>query len=194
MALTGTEVRVAGTGNVYIAPKGTALPTDAGTALPAAWVDAGYITEDGVTFTMGRETEDLNAWQGSKIRVLTTGEPVSVEFALMQSNAKNLPFILGGGTVTGTAGEFKYTPPATGVNEERAMVVQFVDGTVTYRYCFPRVMVEGDISFSLTRSGAVEYPVTWGVLDANPTYEIFTNDPAFNPAAAPAAAGGTKTI
>jgi len=179
MALDGTEVRVAGTGNVYLAPAGTALPTDVGTALTADWVDAGYITEDGVTFTLGRETEDLNAWQGSKIRVLTTGEPKTIEFSLMQSNKENLPFILGGGAITGTAGEYKYTPPAAGVNTERAMVVEFTDGAVSYRYCFPRVQLEGDVSFSLTRTGALEYPSTWGVLDASPAYLILTNDPAF---------------
>ena len=179
MALDGTEVRVAGTGNVYFAPTGSTLPTDIATALDAAFIDAGYISEDGVTFTLGRETEDLNAWQGSKVRVLTTGEPKTIEFTLMQSNKENIPFILGGGTISGAASEYKYTPPAKGTNTERAMVVEFTDGAVTYRYVFPRVQLEGEVSFSLTANGAVEYPTTWGVLDATPAYEILTNDDAW---------------
>ena len=179
MALDGTEVRVAGTGNVYFAPTGSTLPTDVATALDAAFIDAGYISEDGVSFTLGRETEDLNAWQGSKIRVITTSEPKSVEFTLMQSNKENIPFILGGGTISGTGGEFKYEPPTKGTNTERAMVVEFVDGTVTYRYVFPRVQLEGEVAFSLTANGAVEYPTTWGVLDSSPVYEILTDDPAW---------------
>ena len=179
MALDGTQVRVAGTGNVYFAPTGSTLPTDTATALDAAFVDGGYISEDGVSFTLGRETEDLNAWQGSKIRVITTAEPKSVEFTLMQSNKENLPFILGGGTVGGTGGEYSYTPPAKGVNEERAMVVEFADSSITYRYVFPRVQLEGETSFSLTSSGAVEYPTTWGVLDNDPVYMIYTDDPAW---------------
>ena len=180
MALSGTEVRVAGTGNVYIAPRGTTLPTDTATSLPAAWVDAGYISEDGVKFTLGRETTDLNAWQGSRVRVLTTGEPKSVEFTLMQTNKANLPFVLGGGTIA-TAGtnEHSYTPPASGTNEERAMVVEYADGAVKYRYVFSRVQIEGEVAFSLTKSGAVEYPLTWSVLDAKPAFLIFTDDPAF---------------
>lgn len=179
MALDGTEVRVAGTGNVYIAPTGSTLPTDTATALDAAFVDAGYITEDGVTFTLGRETEDLNAWQGSKVRVITTAEPKSVEFTLMQSNKETLPFVLGGGTVAGAAGEYTYTPPAKGTNTERAMVVEFSDGATVYRYVFPRVQLEGEVSFSLTANGAVEYPTTWGVLDNDPVYMIYTNDGAW---------------
>jgi hypothetical protein len=178
MALDGTEVRVAGTGNVYFAPTGSTLPTDTTTALDAAFVDAGYISEDGVTFTLGRETEDLNAWQGTKVRVLTTAEPKTVEFTLMQSNKENIPFILGGGTIAGSD-PYTYTPPAKGTNTERAMVVEFVDGTVTYRYVFPRVQLEGEVSFSLTANGAVEYPTTWGVLDASPAYTIITDDPAW---------------
>lgn len=178
MALDGTEVRVAGTGNVYFAPTGSTLPTDTATALDAAFVDAGYISEDGVTFTLGRETEDLNAWQGSKVRVLTTAEPKSIEFTLMQSNKENIPFILGGGTISGTD-PYTYTPPTKGTNTERAMVVEFADGTVTYRYVFPRVQLEGEVSFSLTANGAVSYPTTWGVLDASPAYEIITDDPAW---------------
>ena len=75
MAISADEVRVAGTGHVYVAPKGTALPTTVEAALPADWTDLGYVTTDGVSFTFSRETEDLDAWQGDKIRVLSLSEP-----------------------------------------------------------------------------------------------------------------------
>jgi hypothetical protein len=41
----------------------------------------------------------------------------------------------------------------------------------------------------LTREGAVEYPVTFGVLEADPAYTIITNDPAME---APIVFGTTK--
>ena len=178
MALDGTEVRVAGTGHVYVAPTGTTLPTDVATPLGSAWKDLGYVSEDGVAFTFGRETEDLNAWQGEKVRVLTLREPKTIEFALMQSNKDTLVTALGGGEVTANDGEFKFTPPAAGVNTERALVVEFTDGDVTYRYVFSRVQLEGEVAFTLTRSGAVTLPITFGVLAASPAYEILTNDSA----------------
>jgi hypothetical protein len=182
MAIDGTEVRVAGAGHVYMAPKGTALPTDLVTPLPAEWVDLGYVTEDGVGFSFGRETTDLNAWQGSKVRVLTTAEPASVNFALMQTNEDVLPVVFGGGAVaesgTGTDKVYTFTPPAEGVNTERSCVIEFNDGDISYRYCMSRVQLEGNVEFTLVRTGALTYPLTFGVLAADPKFTIVSDDPA----------------
>jgi hypothetical protein len=104
----------------------------------------------------------------------------------MQSNSDVLTTAFGGGTVTGSAGEFKFTPASSGTNEERSIVIEFTDGDVTYRYIFARVQVEGEVTFTLTRSGAVTYPIKFGVLAATPAYEILTNDEAFAAPAAPA--------
>lgn len=198
MALNATAVRVAGTGKVYV---GAALAAGANpvttdiekveTALGATWTELGYVTEDGVNFSFNRETTDLNAWQGSKLRVLTTGEPKSVEFALMETSTAAMEAAFGGGTVTqvtaatGTLGSagykpavMKYLPPAKGVNTERQLVIEFTDGAITYRYYFPRVQQQGEVAFTLTKSGAVTYPTTFGVLDSTPAFEIFSNDPA----------------
>ena len=189
MAISADEVRVAGTGRVYTAPKGTALPTTVDSALPADWTDLGYVTTDGVSFTFSRETEDLAAWQGDKIRVLSLSEPKMVEFTLMQTDAAVLETAFGGGTVETNAGVTTYTPPLRGENVERSMVIEFLDDDITYRYAFGRVQQEGDVNFVLTREGAVEYPVTFGVLEATPAYTIITNDPAME---APIIFGTTK--
>ena len=178
MAISADEVRVAGTGRVYTAPKGTALPTTVDSALPAEWTDLGYVTTDGVSFTFSRDTEDLAAWQGDKIRVLSLSEPKMVEFTLMQTDAAVLETAFGGGTVVTADGVTTYTPPLRGENVERSMVIEFLDDDITYRYAFGRVQQEGDVNFVLTREGAVEYPVTFGVLEATPAYTIITNDPA----------------
>lgn len=189
MAISADEVRVAGTGRVYTAPKGTALPTTVDSALPADWTDLGYVTTDGVSFTFSRDTEDLAAWQGDKIRVLSLSEPKMVEFTLMQTDAAVLETAFGGGTIETDAGVTTYTPPLRGENVERSMVIEFMDDDITYRYAFARVQQEGDVNFVLTREGAVEYPVTFGVLEATPAYTIITNDPAME---APVIFGTTK--
>ena len=184
MALDGTQVRVAGAGHVYIGETSAAAPTDTATALAADWKDLGFVTEDGVSFTFGRETEDLNSWQQDKVRVLTLRAPKNVEFALMQSSKDVLTTAFGGGTVTTTpsAGsgpaEHKFTPPGDDVNATRSLLIEFSDGDVVYRYYFPRVQVEGEVAFTLTRSGAVTYPINFGVLAHTPAYEIFSNDTA----------------
>ena len=151
MTLNANAVRVAGTGEVYVAPTATAAPTDAATALPAAWIGLGYTSTDGVAFTMSRDTTDIDAWQGSKLRTVSNAEPTSFEFALMETDPQTFPVVFGGGTVVaGTpAGEFVYEPPAEGENEIRSAIVEFHDGDVTYRYYFPRVQVEGDVAFDV---------------------------------------------
>lgn len=178
MALDGTQVRVAGAGRVYSADTTAAAPTDSNTALATEWTDLGYVTEDGVSFTFGRETEDLNSWQADKVRVLTIRAPKSVEFALMQSNKDTLVVALGGGSITETDGEYQILPPADDVNEERSLTIEFSDGDVAWRYYFPRVQVQGEVAFTLTRSGAVTYPINMGVLAATPAYTIFSDDPS----------------
>ena len=179
MAIDASEVRVAGYGHIYIAPEGTTLPADVDTAMTADWVDLGYATTDGVTFTFSRETEDLDAWQGDKIRVLSLKEPKMAEFTLMQTDAATVTAALGGGSWADVGGLGTFTPPEMGENAVRAMVVEYEDGSdIKYRYCFARVQQEGDVTMTLNREGAVEYPMTMGVLEADPSYTILTNDPA----------------
>jgi hypothetical protein len=180
MTLTASEVRVAGAGEVFVADEGTTLPTDTSTALPVDWTGLGYVTTDGVTFTHGRETEDLDAWQGTKLRVLTLSEPVSVSFALMQSNQDVMFVAFGGGTMTVSSPVSIYTPPAAGANTVRAMVVEFQDGSLDYRFCFPRVQLQGEVSYTLTAEGALTFPLEFGILDASPDkFQIVTEDPAW---------------
>ena len=175
--LIGGEVRVAGAGHVWAAPAGTALPTDLG-ALDPAFVDMGYVTTDGVGFTFSRESDDLDAWQGDKVRVLSSREPMSLTFALMQTNGDALLLALGGGQITANGGVFTYTPVA-GTNEVRALVVDFLDEGLNYRYVIPRAQIEGDVAFTLQRSDALTYPLTFGVLANDPKYQIVSDDPAF---------------
>lgn len=165
MGLEATEVRVAGAGHVYVAPAGTALPEDL-EALPVDYVDLGYVTTDGVTFTLQRETTAIDAWQGSKIRVITTDDPVSVKFALQQSNADTFQVAFGGGEITfPSAGVAKFSPPAKGENTERVLVIDGIDGDISYRYVFARVQIEDSVEFVLSRTAATTYPIPFGVLD-----------------------------
>jgi len=179
MTLNANAVRVAGTGEVYVAPAGTAAPADSSTALAVAWKGLGYTTTDGVAFTMSRDTTDIDAWQGSKLRTVSNAEPITIEFSLLETNPTVFPVVFGGGTLVAgvPVGEMIYTPPVEGVNPVRSAVVEFLDGSVKYRYYFPRIQIEGDVSFSLTRSDAVAYSVTLGILANTPKWQMFTNDP-----------------
>jgi hypothetical protein len=178
--LDASEVRVAGSGGVFVAPEGTTLPTDVATDLPAAWINLGYISEDGATVTLSRDQEEVNAWQASDpVRVLVTNEPKTVTFELLQFEPVTIQLAFRGGEVTSAGtGEWKFTPPDAGATDIRAMVVEGIDGSITTRYVFARVQLQGDVETALVRSDAQRLPMEFGVQAAEPIWGyILSNDP-----------------
>ncbi|HOY80574.1 MAG TPA: hypothetical protein PLB92_00405 [Rhodoglobus sp.] len=59
-------------GGVFVAPLGSAAPTDARTALDAAFVDLGGVGEDGVTEQTDRNIEKKRNWGGKVVKTLQT--------------------------------------------------------------------------------------------------------------------------
>ncbi|MGC4964242.1 hypothetical protein [Gordonia sp. DT101] len=67
------------------APVGTTAPTDASTALDAAFKDLGYISEDGFTEAIERSADKKRALGGSVIRTVQTEYGATVSFVFMES-------------------------------------------------------------------------------------------------------------
>jgi len=185
------DVVVAGTGAVSVAPDGTALPADLVTPLPAEWLDVGYTSEDGVTFTFSREQEEVNAWQVSTpVRVLVTNEPITIATELLQFDKTTILLAFRGGDFAGIASPWTYTPPDAGATDVRALVVDAVDGDYAFRFCFPRVQLSEDVETTLVRSDAMRLPLTFNVLAADEKWQIISDHPGFGEAAAMQASGG----
>jgi hypothetical protein len=55
------------TGAVFIAPAGTALPTNAHMALDGAFVGMGYVSEDGLVNSVETDVEEVYAWGGDMV-------------------------------------------------------------------------------------------------------------------------------
>jgi len=186
------DVVVAGTGAVYVAPEGTALPDDLA-ALASPWTDVGFVSEDGVQFTFSREQEDVNAWQVSTpVRVLVTNEPISIAYELIQFDRLTVQLAFRGGDFTGSAAPYTYTPPDAGTSDVRALAIDAVDGDYEFRFAFPRVQLSEDVEFSLVRSDAVRLPLTFSVLAAPEKWQIVSDHPGFGAAAAAQAAAASS--
>ena len=56
------------TGAVHWAPKGTTIPTSVSEALDAAFVDLGYLSEDGVA--INQDNTSIKAWGGDDVIVI----------------------------------------------------------------------------------------------------------------------------
>lgn len=89
------------TGAVFRAPLGTALPTDASTALDAAYVELGYVSEDGVKNNNTAESDDVKAWGGAPVLNLMTGKPDTWQLKLIEAlNPNVLKTVYGDHNVT----------------------------------------------------------------------------------------------
>ena len=78
------------TGCLYYAPAGTALPTDATTALPATYTCVGYLSEDGVTNATDTDTTDINEMGGIKVLSEISGYGETWQFNMIETNEASL--------------------------------------------------------------------------------------------------------
>lgn len=93
-------------GAVFKAPVGTTLPTDAITALASAFVDAGYISEDGVTNAKTRESTEIKAWGGDTVLQPQTSKKDTFNMTFIEAlNVETLKVVHGEGNVTGELAE-----------------------------------------------------------------------------------------
>jgi hypothetical protein len=187
MAGDATQIRVAGTGTIHLAPYGTALP-DGSTAvlesLDAAYVDLGYTTEDGATMVDGVSVEDVKAWQTPyPVRRLVTDYTGTITFALLQWS-KDIWEQVMGGVVTEEVADtvHKFTPTRAGVVIEKSLVLDFVDGALNYRIVVPKVGLSGDVEIPLVRTAVANLPTEWGVIggDAAGAWFMLTDDEHFS--------------
>ncbi|WMX45540.1 phage tail protein [Streptomyces roseicoloratus] len=172
-----SEIRVAGTGKLYVAAVGTAAPTF-GAGEPAAdwtgWTDLGHTTGDGVTFSKKDKLEAIDSWQSvSPVHYIYSARDLSLKFAMLQFNEDTLPFFMGGGTVeaepAAQAETFKYEIAERPYADVRALGLEFTDvkagGTaVTYRFVIPRGQVTASDDIKLARKAASTLGITFSAM------------------------------
>lgn len=154
MALDSGNVRVAATGGVYVAPTGTTLPTNATSAINAAFDDMGYIDEGGVTEGQGTQSNDIRAWQlGAVVRKVRTQHDLTYSFTALETRDTVLEQFYGN------------YDPATGkvevtgaIAERNVWVISYVDDDDVVRIVLPDAEVSdiGDVVYLGT--DAVKYP------------------------------------
>lgn len=179
------ELVVAGTGQVYVAPVGTTLPTDWDSALDSAFVGLGYTTEDGVSINVTPEIADMMAWQSRQpVRRESVNQAITTTFSLMQWNEETVPLAFGGGAITATANGYKYEfPTGDDALDERAMVVDVVDGDRTMRFVWARGNVTEGVEAQFVRTTPAVLPITFSVLEPTeggaPGTVYFSDEAAF---------------
>lgn len=150
------NVRVAVTGAVYYAPTGTALPTNATSALNAAFLanDVGYLSEDGITMSVSEDITDIKAWQdGAIVRKVQTGHDVTFQFAMLETASDPLTVFFGNFSANTVEVDGSIMP-------RQSYIIQVDDGGNDIRIVIPdgQVTERGDITFA--NAEALQYDVT----------------------------------
>jgi hypothetical protein len=176
------QILIGASGNVFVAPTGTAAPTDMDTALNAAFVNLGFVTEDGVTFRESKEITSIGAWQSSfPVRHFVTTRDVEVAFALREWSKETVEFATGGTVSTAGASDYKLVPDSSSDLDVLSLVIEWTDGTRKYRLYVPEGIVSETIETQLVRTAAADLPVTFkGLYNGSAeVYTLFTDDPSF---------------
>jgi len=155
MALDSANVRVAVTGEISVGATTAAAPTAVSSAL-TGFTGLGYVSEDGVTESRDRSTNDIKAWQNADtVRTVVTEANLSYTFRLIETNAETLELFYGSAAA---GGDLTVIPSTTG--GRKSFVIDVVDGTELLRIYIPQGEVSevGDVVYA---SGeAIGYEVT----------------------------------
>ena len=92
------------TGALFVAPKGTTLPTNASASLDAAFKGLGYVSEEGLVNNTETDVEDTFAWGGDKVLSGQTTYAEMFTFNLIETNIEVAKLYYGEDAVT-VAGE-----------------------------------------------------------------------------------------
>ena len=191
------QIIVAGMQRILVGAVGAAVPDDIDEEPGADWTDLGYTSEDGIAFSFGLDTDDLMTSQSlDPVRKLTTGRPKTITASLRQFNEVTLILALGGGTVASDADGWTVDPAPSSYIDERALLVEFEDGTKKVRFIGYRTMVSEAVEFTLVNTTGLVFPLTFSVLANEPRTFRWQGNPASfagsgGGGGAPAATGAT---
>lgn len=139
MSKTLGNIRVYGdsASGVWVAPKGTTGPTTLA-APSGTYKELGWLSEDGVDNDRSEESTKFKGWQGGGIvRVKSTSVEDTWRFQCLEETATTLGLLYKGQVPTVATGVGTITVTNQVVTDERAWVIDVVDGSVTKRYVIP---------------------------------------------------------
>ena len=166
------------TGAIYRAPKGTSLPTSASAALNGAFVEMGYVSEDGVTNTNSPDTETIKAWGGQTVLVVVNEKSDTFKMKLLESlNSNVLETVYGQANVSVNGTNISVTANASALDDYAYVIDMLMKGGALKRVVIPvgALSEVGDIIYK--DNEAVGYEITLNCLpdsSGNNHYEYIT--------------------
>lgn len=179
MAADATKVSVGKPkkgGAIWRAPYGTALPTDATTALASDFVCLGYASDDGLTNGTSISTEQTKSWGGDIVLNSQTEKQDTFSFKLIEAmNEDVLKTIYGDDNVTvGSTGEIKVAVNGDEQVDATWVVEMILKGGKIKRLVIPNAKITeiGDVVYK--DNEPIGYDITIAAVpdtDGNTHYE-----------------------
>lgn len=164
MTLSPDQVRVFQTGEVWVAPTGTTLPTTLTGALDPLFDSLGYTAEDGVTIAPELGVTEIMAWQSrSPIRIVETSRVMRITVPGFEFNDQAVEVYFGGGAFSSVDSTTElFTPPDPGTVTKWACVFDTQDGIDQYRWVFDQVVLTevGEISHVKDSASTLQVTLT----------------------------------
>lgn len=165
--VTAAKPRVAGV--IYIAPKGTTLPTDADTALGSSFTSLGYLSEDGFSNNYEISSEDIREMGGNIVLTVQTEVSDTFTFKLISALDVNVQkAVYGENNVSGTLSSGMTVKVDGSEPDENVWILE----TIMRDNALKRIVIpDGKISsigeIAYRRNEAVGYEITLtALLDA----------------------------
>jgi hypothetical protein len=153
-----------GLGLAWFADFGATAPTDAGTALNAAFKDSGLVAEEGLSLSMSETVKKIKAY-GSLLtqRSVVTDQDTTFKLKFLESNQYSLAVyhrkLISGGISPGVGtGAFSVTTGSF-TSRQYAMVAEIVDGTNKIRAYAPKVEVTNRDDLQVGNGAEISYGV-----------------------------------
>lgn len=173
----GTMPAVGGT--FHRARLGTAVPTDATTALAGAYLDHGYVSEDGYTYSINRETTDHKAFGGDTVATSQDDYNEELTVTLIEAdNAEVLKTTFGDDNVDVSGDTISVTRNKSALPRSVFVVDTEGDGGRRRRLVIPNGKVINIGEITITHTGLMSYPLTikpYPDTSGNTSYEYVDN-------------------
>ncbi|KQU33567.1 phage tail tube protein [Rhodococcus sp. Leaf233] len=154
------------TGPIWWAPLATVLPTSEVTAPVAAFKSLGYIGEDGITLTEGRDTTKIKAFGGDTILVVQSDHTVTLQFSLLEFMNEEVAKAVNGDTnvivtpATSTVGTRLATVKNAKKLPHKTWLVDVLDDQKKLRLCVPDGQITTIGDANLVHTNVISRQVT----------------------------------